>query len=189
MLLIYLNCILHTLLITNYLQTFSVGLRLHRAKQDFCILPHSEWHNLGRKRHLPGKQEKWNIYTNQTQILKEICYSVLYQGDSGGPLYKFNETAHKAVLGSFIDSEHLKKNTFDCGFIFCVKSFENEVSLVGVVNRGEGCARENAIGIYARVKVWRHFMTSVWMFNFFTFSASHEMDPAHCENRRMLKAV
>ena len=82
-----------------------------------------------------------------------------------------------------------KKNTFDCGFIFCVKSFENEVSLVGVVNRGEGCARENAIGIYARVKVWRHFMTSVWMFNFFTFSASHEMDPAHCENRRMLKAV
>ena len=119
MLLIYLNCILHTLLITNYLQTFSVGLRLHRAKQDFCILPHSEWHNLGRKRHLPGKQEKWNIYTNQTQILKEICYSVLYQGDSGGPLYKFNETAHKAVLGSFIDSEHLKKHFWLWVYFLC----------------------------------------------------------------------
>ena len=34
----------------------------------------------------------------------------IYQGDSGGPLYKFNETAHKAVLGSFIDSTHLKKH-------------------------------------------------------------------------------
>ena len=70
-----------------------------------------------------------------------------------------------------------------------MNSLENEVSLVGVVNRGEGCAREDAIGIYARVKVWRHFMTLVCMLNYFTFSASHEMDPAHCENRRMLKAV
>ena len=43
------------------------------------------------------------------RLNRRSCILFIYQGDSGGPLYKFNETAHKAVLGSFIDSRHLNK--------------------------------------------------------------------------------
>ena len=43
------------------------------------------------------------------RLNRRSCILFIYQGDSGGPLYKFNETAHKAVLGSFIDSTHLKE--------------------------------------------------------------------------------
>ena len=68
-------------------------------------------------------------------VHKELTH--IFQGDSGGPLYKFDEASRRAILGS------------SCLDPSCFVFYET----VGVVNRGEGCARENGLGIYARIKV------------------------------------
>ena len=69
-------------------------------------------------------------------VHKELTH--IFQGDSGGPLYKFDEASRRAILGSLMFRS----------FLFCI-FYET----VGVVNRGEGCAREDGLGIYARIKV------------------------------------
>ena len=43
---------------------------------------------------------------------------------------------------------------------------------VGLVNRGEGCARKNALGIFARVKVEEYFLKKIYKL----FLGAYKMD-------------
>ena len=65
-------------------------------------------------------------------------------------------TSPHLTMGSFVCEINVPMFQGDSGgpLYFFEKTVKKAV-LVGVVNRGKGCARKNALGIYARV---RHYL-------------------------------